>query len=220
MEYYINKLFCCFKIKSKYQAVNNNEDNYLEYKLLEDIEKNETNILKNKLKYLNYLFIFEIDDNSFLCKNIDILPNQYNDGLKLSYISRQNRRKKDFLTIIGNENLKCYEFNCIKGDYIKLKFNLSFNIKITIINYKSIKEYYITNQNEILIEDINNLLHIYWKYIENDKIFIDSLNQSNVWFSNFNVEDENIIGIDYAYDINYGLLLGIIKPLLNPVTIN
>lgn len=207
--FFINRDYEMISAKTS-ENVDDEEDN--QYKLYEEPDH-------KKLKYLNYKFYFEINNNQFFCKHIECIT-QFNklDNMKLSYISRQNRRKKEFLTILGNDSYKCFEFVCIKGDSISFEFQLNFNIEIVILNNHKIKKF--KSNETIIIDDIENIIHIYWKYIDNQNMFIDLLAQSSKWFSQFLVYEENILNMDDIFSSEYGLLFGVIKPLINPLTIN
>lgn len=217
MDFIKSMIFCCnpwFFMKSKYEQVpltNVEEMDNDEYKLYEEPDH-------KKVKYLNYKFYFEINDTQFFCKHIECITKVNYDNLKLSYLSRQNRRKKEFLTIMGNDSYKCFEFVCIKGDSISFQFKLHFNIEIYVANKNVITKF--VNDEIVTIDNIDNIVHIYWKFMDNQNMFIDLLSQSCKWFSQFMINDENILNMSDIFSNKYGLLLGVIKPLINPLTIN
>jgi len=219
---FINKLFsCCNCFKpNQYSLIENiemHENEISSYKLI--IDDFDVKKYEPKYKYLNYKFIFKITNEEFVCNHINLIPDQSNNDLKLSYISRQNRRKKDLLSVVGNENYKSYEFNCIKGDNIDFLFEIDFEIEVSVIQNNEVVKYNIF-KNCLSVNNIVNMTYIYWNYTDKNKLFLDAIQQSNLWFSKYEVEDENILNINEIYSNQYGVLLGIIKPMMNPLTIN
>ena len=132
-----------------------------------NLDNNKYNIIPDYElipKYMNYIFNFNITNNSFICNTILINTDSiYNKDLQVTYISRQITRNKNFINIHGNELYKTFEMICFKGDTINFNFDLEDSIELTLIETKRDGEYiknYICRKDEIKIPICENSLYI------------------------------------------------------------
>jgi len=220
---------CCFSFLKKEKIYKPEE-----VELLSDVDNRDydySQLLEHNLipKYINYNFIFNINPISFLCNNIHMDTSTIIEkDIQLTYVSRQIRRNKNLLTILDNKTCKTFEFTCFKGDTIFFIFNLEESIELIIIEMKKDGKYVKIQEckyNTVKLKMSEDILYInvYWKYTQQEnKFYQDMFSQSNKWFSEYkhSMNDSDIM-IDNIIDSNYNaILLGFIKPIINPLIYN